>query len=717
MFRPLRLILPLLALFPAGLLSAENNVPAAAPPLIINVRDYGAIGDGKADDTAAIEKAWAVVMDAKKPQFHHPKSNQRGYVTVNPALYFPGGVYRYTGKGLEAGKGPQCWQVKGDGFNSARIEIESNVYFITCDRVESTIIEGLSFVGGKGVFRSTYQSVMVGGKHIFRNCYFLNYTECAIGNNAVDSPYLAISDCIFKCFPGAEGIGIAWGGYADDSQIERCAFERNAYHIKLGDRLSGSFQIGPRNSFISFGGTKTKADIWIVPNREAGRGINSGQGSLITDNKFGNENVDRTSPRILVAAEDENSGIDRLTRKPSQTSCGEGRQVTGFKLRDNLFMGSQGMQRGIVYSRVPHTAITFDHNYHVGAPYPYLIEFAPDIKSLPDRAPGINAMIYPQERDNGEKDLFPTQLCNLPGYAVALDPLGVFSGANETPLFFAPDDDPSFLPLASLPAGDIPLCGKATTRPAKDPRGMSDAVEVNITAPESGLELKLDGPNKLQAGRLGFIEIELKAANDKSLDRVYVMLLNKACPEKEIEANLEKAPSFLGNKKILWQKAFSRCVKLQPYWQKVCLPFTLRDVADSDFRLAIISVGYDPNELRKDARENFVCGNVKVYHAKSTARSNRGGVKTVEDQDLAFCPGVDPEQIVYTGTLSKERTVSLVDNGTIKPLAGAKFKVARPAAGGALLKVGNAGTLAAGEWCEAVWTGKELCIVAKGKLQ
>ena len=233
-----------------------------------NVRDFGAKGDGHSDDTAAIEAAWRTVCNVRKPEYHGKGPSPRWYAGVNePALYFPPGVYVYKGEGLKSDDA-QLWHIKGDGPNQARIEVAGEVYFLTCGRIESTIFEGLTLVGGKGAFRSTWTKNMVGGRHIFRDCYFVDYSECAIGNNADDSPYLSVEDCIFYGRAKSPSIGIAWGGYFDDGQIARCDFEQNKYHLKLGDRLSGNMQIGPRNSFISFGGTKKEADIWLVPNSD-----------------------------------------------------------------------------------------------------------------------------------------------------------------------------------------------------------------------------------------------------------------------------------------------------------------------------------------------------------------------------------------------------------------------------------------------------------------
>ena len=57
----------------------------------------------------------------------------------------------------------QVWHIRGDGPNQARIQIANEVYFPTSSRVESIILEGLTFVGGKGAFRSAWAGNMVGG--------------------------------------------------------------------------------------------------------------------------------------------------------------------------------------------------------------------------------------------------------------------------------------------------------------------------------------------------------------------------------------------------------------------------------------------------------------------------------------------------------------------------------------------------------------------------
>ncbi|HON08022.1 MAG TPA: glycosyl hydrolase family 28-related protein, partial [Verrucomicrobiota bacterium] len=512
---------------------------------IANVLDFGAKGDGKTDDTAAIDKAWAFVMDAKKPQ-----ANFKFAASVNTTLYFPPGVYRYSGKGLMAGNnGMQSWHVKGDGMNDVRIEITSDVYFITCGMVVSTVIEGISFVGGKGVFKSVHTGNMVGGKHIFRDCYFFDYTECAIGNNANDSPYLVVADCIFHCRDGAQAIGVAWGGYGDDSQITRSHFEQNAYHLKLGDRAMGSsFQVGPRNSFFCWGGTKTKADIWIVPNEN--ESVNCGPGCIIAENKFGNENIDDTRPRILIAAEDKTRGSDRQTWMPDEKNASPKQWVTGWRIRDNLFGGGGEPKKGVVYSCIPNAKIIFDHNYYFGSAYPWLIEFAPDVKRIPVSDAG--AFVYAQERNAHN---YPAQkVCNLPGYAVPFDPYAIFLGNPEVPSAWQRDNDPGYEPLVSLTGAQMPTIGTTKVTAVEDAHGGRNAVLVEFAQEGDALSLRLDH-KYLREGKVGFIEVELKKAEQKPVSNLQVWIVR-------------------GNP-YDYDRVCSRILDPQEGWQRITIPFVI----------------------------------------------------------------------------------------------------------------------------------------------
>ena len=681
--------------FAAVALALPGLAQAPAKHGNANVRDFGAKGDGKTDDTAAIEAAWRTVCDVRKPEYLGKGTSPRWYAGVNePALYFPPGIYVYKGKGLECADA-QLWHIKGDGRNEVQIQLTDEVYFVTCGRVESITFEGLSIVGGKGAFRSTWTKNMVGGRHIFRGCNFVDYSECAIGNNADDSPYLSVEDCIFYGRAKSASIGIAWGGYFDDGQITRCAFEQNKYHIKLGDRMGGNMQIGPRNSFISFGGTKKEADIWLVPNSDPNDwGVNSGQGIIIGDNKFGNENRDTDKPRLLIALEDKASGSDRLSRQHSTTVVpGQGSYVTGVKLRDNLLSGSDGEKRGLVYSYIAQAGIIFDHNYHYGTPYPYLIEFDPGIKRLQDHTSGNTSYVYPQERDNKQWGSLGPQVSNLPGYAIPFDPDLFLAGSPEVPSVWQRGDDPGYQPIASLTGKDLAVSGAGKIKPVADAHGGETAAEFAAASKDASLAVRLDDTKQLQEGRVGFIEVELKKADTAPLDTVYLWLVHNYGQSSE--------------------RVSARTVRLQANWQRITLPFVIRNLDGGMFHLVLAA-----DQFKQGAQERFVCGNVRVYHAAAPHSGVREGLKGLNDQDTTIILGRDPEQISCAVPLTADCALTFATSAAaIKPLPGTRYHVSRSGAGPGALKIAGITQLAAGEWCEVTHDGVAYRLTARGSLK
>ncbi|MDP0497624.1 MAG: hypothetical protein Q7Q73_15585, partial [Verrucomicrobiota bacterium JB024] len=475
-----------------------------------------------------------------------------------------------------------------------------------------------------------------------------------------------------------------------------CAFERNAYHIKFGDRLSGSFQIGPRNLFLSFGGTKTLADIWIVPNAE-GR-VNSGQGSLITENKFGNENYDPNQSRILVAAEDMDSGEDRLSRKPSEDIVTGKPCVYGIKLLNNLFSGGGHPQRGLVYSRVRDTTIFFGHNQFVGSTYPYLIEFDSRLERLSPQFLSHQAYVYEQENFSG-------RLSNFPGYAVVPDPRGRFSGQQEALPMGPQADDPSYKPLVSVTGKAMTAYGKAEISPARDSHGNMTAVSVTLENIHGGLRVPFPNDKSLNEGRLAFIDTELKAAPKQSMSSIWLMII-KGFNDKTREEH-----------PYIEETVFMQKVVLQPYWQRITIPLTLRDTQEANLRLVISPSWWFEQDVIAGKQDAFDCGNVRVYHAKAPVGLNREGVRLMEDEDLEVCPGIDPSQIICSTALTADRTIKFtVSDNNIQPLPGTRFRVSRVAGGEGSLNVADLISLSEGEWCEVVYTEDSYVISSAGIL-
>lgn len=394
---------------------------------VANVRMFGARGDGS-DDTAAIEAAHAHAVASSSAAGVLPPGLLG---STAAALHFPAGHYVYRGEGLAQDGGNVV--VTGSPGGTV-IDIASDVYFLSASGIIwNTYVAHLGVRGGKGAFRFGNTKQNVAGMQVFENCRFIDYSECAIGNNSSDHPYLKVRNCMFFGHKNGGTIGIAWGGNLDSLSIEDCSFMLNRYHLKLGPRLSGSINID-KNDFISFRKGVRAADIWILP---APTEVNAGTGFIIDRNKFGNENLLPDESRILIAKEDPESGPDRLSRHHSEEWVGGSPTVRGLSISRNRIDGISGMSSAFIRSYVDNVdAVECTDNYFGGGIHRMLCEFmAPaEIETTPRRAPprwvvSLNAFSQP----------FTRAIANRP-VGLTLDPFTVMPGI---PSLFQPGPERS----------------------------------------------------------------------------------------------------------------------------------------------------------------------------------------------------------------------------------------------------------------------------------
>jgi len=137
---------------------------------VINVKDYGAFGDGIHDDTLAISNAWAA------------------FLVAGGTLYFPPGIYLDSGSHsntafvssepyfrdgrLILGLGSAIWVYTG----SSRL-----LYFHN----SAPDIEGIEFRGNPEADACIYVT-SVYGKFSIRNCFFYNWTKTKAGALVMD---------------------------------------------------------------------------------------------------------------------------------------------------------------------------------------------------------------------------------------------------------------------------------------------------------------------------------------------------------------------------------------------------------------------------------------------------------------------------------------------------------------------------------------------------
>jgi hypothetical protein len=179
--RTLALIAALTVLFLAPCLAAD-------PPL--NVRDFGAKGDGVTDDTPAIRAAFEAAQ--KRVISWQPVAGQC-YVNSLPELFFPNGRYK-----LSAPITPTC-HLRGEG-NAVLEQADPNVDIITMQWCWRWRISGFTFLGGRNHLAIGNNNIDT-GRIVIENCVFQNASGCAIktGDQSF-STQLTVSNCVlYSC--------------------------------------------------------------------------------------------------------------------------------------------------------------------------------------------------------------------------------------------------------------------------------------------------------------------------------------------------------------------------------------------------------------------------------------------------------------------------------------------------------------------------------------
>lgn len=204
-----------------GLVDAFGNLRltigtvASASAIFINVRDYGAVGDGSTDDTAAIQAALDTVSGASN--------------LGSGTIYFPMGIYCHTGllligtagngfvlRGASVGRLPYGSSLKYTGASAGTgFEMRG----VNKTRIEHLGFDGNAIANPNMWVRSNQAYGGVGSSGVtFDNCVFTGAKnvagrqEVALGEVTVGDTYqvseVLFNNCVFQGVVAAAGSGL-----------------------------------------------------------------------------------------------------------------------------------------------------------------------------------------------------------------------------------------------------------------------------------------------------------------------------------------------------------------------------------------------------------------------------------------------------------------------------------------------------------------------------
>ena len=493
-------------------MASSNSAAALAASTTTTIipSHNGALGQG--NSPAEDQAGWAATLAAIGSSRSASPIGSLGILEYQTGAMIEPGIYDAGDFTQDSGSVRLVARVPG----TVIIRIPANKYFMTFGgAIQSIIIDGITFIGGKGALKSTNTNFNSNALISFTRNIFYSYTECAISNNSNDSPFARFQNNIFIGATGSSTIGIAWGGYIDQVVIEDNSFGQNTYHTALGPRLSGNFHV-VRNDFISNGGTNTLADIWLKPNISDTGNTNGGFGATIEGNKFGNENQAVGSPRILIANEDTSTGTDRATYRPSTSDSGF---ISGLSILNNRIAGISGSGAPFIRSYVSNVRGWYwRNNKFDGGQYTYVIEW-PNGRYADYTNCGSDFEFV--ESDGAVPAKFSTHsFCRLRDFA------SFWPGdLNHCAVYPASDSPALSLVASALAFGTRSLLTNSSRTASSDPSGGSDYELVTGSANNAGVYLSLGSAVSASGGPI-FIELALAQAASRTVSQVMVDIFN-----------------------------------------------------------------------------------------------------------------------------------------------------------------------------------------------
>jgi len=180
-FRYITLFL-VLAVAAFALMPATGHNYGTPSTSTINVKDFGAVGDGKTDDTKAIRKAFEAVWGTSR------KYPGTAYFLEMSPVVFPTGHYK-----ISEPISVNNTTIRGEGAIIEQTDPEQDIFIFSSAWCMK--ISGFTFAGGRHHLRLSNPNLDTGMIQI-ENCRFYGASAVAI-DFRTQSTTLAIDDCVF----------------------------------------------------------------------------------------------------------------------------------------------------------------------------------------------------------------------------------------------------------------------------------------------------------------------------------------------------------------------------------------------------------------------------------------------------------------------------------------------------------------------------------------
>lgn len=584
---------------------------------LVSVKDFGAVGDGATDDTAAINACFAYCNQQQDDYIANPPDF---FKTAVATVYFPRGDYIYSGTGIS----PGYWicGVRGEDKATTRLKITSNVYLMTASTGCMFFgLSGMHIYGGKGVFAGTFTASNTLSQLVVEDNIFMNYSECAIGHLSQDWPHWKIQRNQFHgALVAGERVsfGVVLSGRADGCQIEGNEFQENKVSVKLAVSTNGTVaSVTSKNVFerwTTSPGSLVSTDVWIVPTTAAPTvNTGGGVGTIVSENRFGNENLLTTDYHVLVAEENTGAGSSSLNYLPLLTASSK--YLGGVQVINNVFYGTGASSQPMVYSTTPNLwAWKFD-NLTTGTPISTLGILPAAVTDLVNIHDSISTLR--QQHVGGASSLMPAMSSVYAGPIE--DPVSLFQSWNTTPAYWRAGYDAAVAELTTslIPAFSL---SNATAVAVTDAAGGNEAVEMTATAINGVVGAVITTPT---VGRLGFCSFDIKIGSSLPLPYLRVALQDGSSANPIVD----------------------RLIAPNSQWRRVTIPFCMNAASAANV-LQFLAPSYVAGVATK-----IQIGRVRVYHAQEAVHPY---TKTLDSGLVAWTPGS-----ISAGALAS-KTVALV---------------------------------------------------------